>query len=175
MPKQRPEAVANQFLRRAGKAGLTQLQLQKLVYIAHGWTLAFSDQPLTSIEPEAWRRGPVYPDLRHKISHVGSGPITDQIHENDANPFAVLAYENRGPVIVGQFNEIETRIIDLVWGRYGHLHGFTLSDLTHEKGGPWHTTYYGRGRNAAISNDVTYRYYFDLATRLTNEQAAAAS
>ena len=47
MPNHRPEAVANRFLELAGDEGLTQLQIQKLVYIAHGWTLALYDQPLT--------------------------------------------------------------------------------------------------------------------------------
>ena len=77
MSYQRPEAVANEFLKRAGrgKADLTQMQIQKLVYIAHGWTLAIYDKPLTSIEPEAWDRGPVYPGLREKTTHAGSREI----------------------------------------------------------------------------------------------------
>ncbi len=136
MPNQRPEAVANEFLRRAGDQGLTQLQLQKLVYMAHGWTLAYSGLPLTASESEAWDRGPVYPELRNKVNHVGSKPIVGVVHENDGNPFAVLASENRGPIIAGNFQQIEMQIIDLVWGRYGHLHGFTLSDLTHQAGTP---------------------------------------
>lgn len=174
MPNQRPEAVANEFLRKAGERGLTQLQLQKLVYIAHGWTLAYSGQPLTASEPEAWDRGPVYPELRNKISHVGSSPITGAVHENDGNPFAVLASEDRGPVISGNFDRIENQIIDLVWGRYGHLHGFTLSDLTHEAGTPWHKAYYTRGRNSAISNSEIHRHYYDMAEKLAKEQAAAS-
>ena len=170
MPNQRPEAVANEFLRRAGNNGLTQLQIQKLVYISHGWTLAYTENPLTANEPEAWERGPVYPELRNKISHVGSRPVVDLIHENDGNPFAVLGSEPRGPIIEGNFNDTENSIIDLVWGRYGHLHGFTLSDLTHEDGTPWHYTFYTRGRNAAISNEVIHKYYYDLAVQLTEEQ-----
>jgi len=173
MPCQRPEAVANEFLHRAGDAGLTQMQLQKLVYIAHGWTLAYSGNPLTASEPEAWDRGPVYPEIRDKISHVGSRTVVGAIHENDDNPFAVLASEDRGSVITGKFDDDERRIINLVWGRYGHLHGFTLSDLTHETETPWHNAYHARGRKAAISNVEIQRHYHALATRLAAEQAAA--
>ena len=174
MPNQRPEAVANEFLKRAADHGLTQLQLQKLVYISHGWALAYRGMPLTASEPEAWDRGPVYPELRNKINHVGSRSVTSQIHENDGNPFAVLASEKRGDVITGNFDQIETQIIDLVWGRYGHLHGFTLSDLTHEPGTPWYNAYYTRGRNSAISNEEIQKHYSELAIRLSAEQAAAS-
>ncbi len=35
----------------------------KLVYIAHGWTLALLDRPLIMSTIEAWRYGPVIPVL----------------------------------------------------------------------------------------------------------------
>lgn len=171
MPNYRPEAIANRFLDLAGEQGLTQLQIQKLVYIAHGWNLAVSGEPLTSVEPEAWDRGPVYRDLRNKISHIGSKRLTRKIHENDDNPFAVFASENRGREIVANLNNTEEKIVSLVWNRYGHLHGFTLSDLTHEPDTPWHEVYHSRGRNAAIPNTVIERHYSDLAERLQAETA----
>ncbi len=165
MPRHRPEAVANEFLRRAGKAGLTQMQLQKLVYIAHGWTLALTNEPLAAIEPEAWERGPVYPHLRDKISHTGSKPIRDIIRENDDNPFAALGTADRGEEIKSEFGSGETAIIDHVWKRYGHLHGFSLSDLTHAEGTPWHKAYHGRGRKSPILNgDIKDHYFGGLYT-----------
>jgi uncharacterized phage-associated protein len=169
MPNYRPEALANRFLELAGSQGLTQLQIQKLVYIAHGWTLAITGEPLTSTEPEAWDRGPVYRDLRSKISHIGSNRLTRRIHENDDNPFAVFASENRGREITANLNETEEEIISLVWNRYGHLHGFTLSDLTHEPNTPWHNVYHRRGRNAAISNDEIEEHYSALAKSLQED------
>ena len=175
MPNQRSEAVANRFLSLAGDRGLTQLQLQKLVYIAHGWTLAYCGEPLTASEPEAWDRGPVYRELREKISHAGSKPVTRKIHENDANPFAIFASENRGAEIVGRFNQIEDQIINLVWGRYGHLRGFTLSDLTHQPDTPWHNTYHRRGKNAPISNAEIEAHYSDLAQELEAQRQAVAN
>lgn len=174
MPNQRPEAVANEFIGLAGDRGLTQLQLQKLVYMAHGWTLAYCGLPLTASEPEAWDRGPVYPELREKVSHAGSKPIARKIHANDGNPFAIFASENRGDEIAGTFQPIEKQIINLVWGRYGHLHGFTLSDLTHQPDTPWHNAYYNRGRNSAITNAEIEAHYSELARTLeANRQATA--
>jgi len=170
MPRHRPEAVANEFLQRAGKAGLTQMQIQKLVYIAHGWTLALTDEPLTAIEPEAWDRGPVYPELRDKISHVGSKPLRETIHENDENPFAVLGSAPRGAAIRSEFNSDETTIIDRVWKRYGNLHGFRLSDLTHAQDTPWRKTYSERGRNAPIANEDTKSHYVGLAKAIVQRR-----
>jgi uncharacterized phage-associated protein len=42
MPAYRVEAIANEFVKRAQAEGraLTNMQLQKLPYIAHGWGLA---------------------------------------------------------------------------------------------------------------------------------------
>ena len=169
MPNHRPEAIANRFLARSGGRGLTQLQIQKLVYIAHGWTLALCGEPLTANEPEAWDRGPVYPCIREKISHIGSHALKDRIHENDDNPFAVLGNEDRGREITANINESEEEIIRLVWERYGHLHGFILSDLTHEPKTPWFETYHRRGRNAPIPNALIERYYTELANRLQGQ------
>ena len=164
MPHQRPEAIANEFLDYAGPAGLTQIQLQKLVYIAHGWTLALTGGPLTSYEPEAWDRGPVYRGMRKRINYAGSEPITQKIREKDHDPFAVLKGRNRdrGPVIEGRFTEDEKNILRLIWDRYGSLHGFTLSDLTHAAGTPWDMAYHERGRDSVISNASTRAHYVGL-------------
>ena len=73
MPNHRPEGIANAFLKKAKQSeiGVTQMKLQKLVYIAHGWTLALSAKPLVNQEPEAWDRGPVFPELRDHVKKLG--------------------------------------------------------------------------------------------------------
>ena len=40
---------------------LSILQLVKLVYLAHGWSLGFDRGPLINATAEAWERGPVIP------------------------------------------------------------------------------------------------------------------
>ncbi|HQS97664.1 MAG TPA: DUF4065 domain-containing protein, partial [Novosphingobium sp.] len=72
----RSVAIANEFLRKAGAVGLTQMQLQKLVYFSHGWALGLTEQPLTTDGPEAWAYGPVYPDLYDHTKFFGRGSIT---------------------------------------------------------------------------------------------------
>lgn len=164
MPNHRPEAIANEFLRRS--SGLTQMQLQKLVYIAHGWNLAVNGDALVDREPEAWDRGPVFPDLREHIKSAGSRPIDGLIHENDDNPFAFFGHEGRGRAFEASLTDRERAVIDQVFNRYGRMGAFRLSDLTHMRNTPWHKTYYGEaGRNARISNDLIREHYLELGRR----------
>src|SRR5436309_2096397 len=74
----RPMALANNLIRRFGyQRGITHMKLQKLVYYAHGWWLAyrFPEQLLTE-RPEVWRHGPVFPSMYMALRGFGNRPIT---------------------------------------------------------------------------------------------------
>lgn len=151
MPNHRPEAVANRFLDLAGDKGLTQLQIQKLTYIAHGWTLTLTDQPLIRELPQAWDRGPVYKSLWSKLAYAGSHAINKPL-------------EGNGLIITAKITADEESIIKQVWDVYGSLSGFRLSHLTHKADSAWHQTYYTEnGRNKQISDRLTKEHYKKLA------------
>ena len=64
------KAVANSFLdiAEAGNVNdISPMKLQKLVYYAHAWHLAFLGQPLIREEVQAWKFGPVIPDVYFNI------------------------------------------------------------------------------------------------------------
>ena len=44
------KAIANYFLKDHRKEGITPLKIQKLVYIAYGWYLAYHQHPLINDE-----------------------------------------------------------------------------------------------------------------------------
>src|ERR1700676_3931940 len=73
-------AVANWFLARAAADGksLDPMKLQKLIYFAHGWSLALTDIPLIEEHPEAWDYGPVIPSVYHEFKLFGRKPITER-------------------------------------------------------------------------------------------------
>jgi uncharacterized phage-associated protein len=61
-------SVARYIIRRSNISGepITNLKLQKLLYYAQGWSLAFFSKRLFAEDFEAWIRGPVVPSIyRH--------------------------------------------------------------------------------------------------------------
>jgi len=136
-----PAAVANEFLDRSSKSGLllTPMQLLKLVYISHGWTLAVTGKPLIREPVQAWKFGPVIPSLFHEFKVFGGNPIQRLAH------YAELAdCDETGEselVVSAPFlpksDENSIKLIDWVWKVYGSKEGWELSRMTHEKGTPW--------------------------------------
>ena len=80
-------AVASYFVELADERGagpFTPMQLLKLTYIAHGYSLGLQSTPLIENKVEAWKFGPVIPDLYHSIkeflSHSWPRPCLTQHH-----------------------------------------------------------------------------------------------
>lgn len=158
-------AIANEFLRKPGAVGrLTQMQLLKLAYIAHGWNLAVNGQPLLAEPVRAWDYGPVVPDLYDHIKFYGTTPITRQITNADSEAFRFFGNKNQeGVPYEAALSPAEHDVIDRVWNRYGGYSGYKLSDLTHKPGTPWFQTYFGEGKNAIIPDDRIRTHYVELA------------
>lgn len=124
-----PLALANCFIRRAGPVGLTHMKLQKLVYCAHGWWLAYNPNTLFVTErPEVWQHGPVFPSLYSRLSGFGG---TEIYQMQSAGPFG-------GIPVVDDADHASHSFLDFVWGRYGAYTAFELSDMTHRPGTPWY-------------------------------------
>ena len=162
MPNHEPAAIANEFIKKTNGNGLTQMQLQKLVYIAHGWNLAVFDEALVDSRLEAWERGPVYPILRGQIAHAGIHPVQSLIHEKDDDATSFFIKKDRGQVISCSLNSNEKELIEWVFKHYGSLTGIALSNLTHQQGTPWHKVYSTVGRNAKIEDSLIKSYYIKL-------------
>jgi uncharacterized phage-associated protein len=113
--------VANYFLQLGQSQGapISPLKMQKLVYLAHGWNLALRGQPLISNSIQAWRYGPVVPELYQ-----------------DFKKYRASGIEEAAPV-QGSLDDDSKALIAAVWNRYGHYSGIQLSTLTHEKGYAW--------------------------------------
>src|SRR5690554_7840210 len=73
--------VADTILKIAKSRGqsLTPMQLVKLTYIAHGWSLGLRGIDLFRNRVEAWQYGPVIPDLYHATKTYGRNPIPLQV------------------------------------------------------------------------------------------------
>lgn len=154
-------AVANEFIRLAREEGriLTNMRLQKLPYIAQGWSLALRNgQPLIEQPVEAWFYGPVYRRLYNSLAQYGSGPVSDYIHENDGNPFRVI--DGRGGKVKSNFTNDDLALIQAVWNNYRDYGAYQLSALTRRRDVEWPQV--TKNVNYYITNENIKEYYCNL-------------
>ena len=142
-------AIADEFLRIA--KGLDQvmspMKLTKLIYIAHGWFLAIHDQRLIRNRIEAWKYGPVIPDLYHATKSFGSNDIPlDRIGRSEESS------------VDSDIRKFLERVYDV----YGHLTAIQLSNLTHRKGTPWEQVFKPEFLGIEITNKLIKDYYKGL-------------
>lgn len=156
-------AVANEFLDRGHREArsLTHMQLQKLVYLAHGWNLAILAQPLIEEHVEAWEFGPVVRNLYDALRDYGRRPITRLIRWGDDTPFP----SDDGAPAREPIAPEEKRLIDRVWELYGGFEAFKLSALTHADDSPWSAVYAKGKKNGVIANESIRQYFAHLITR----------
>ncbi|MER9658557.1 type II toxin-antitoxin system antitoxin SocA domain-containing protein [Mesorhizobium sp. M0159] len=144
-------AIANEILKRAWKRDLkiTKMHLIKLVFLVHGWSLAFFDEPLVDGQPQVWKLGPVYPKLYNALSGYTSQPVNKLLTDE----FMELPYAADDLALPAK------RLITNVVDSYGKMHAFSLSDLTHKDGSPWATTLEDSGNYASIPEATMKEYY----------------
>ena len=144
--------VGKYFVDKANKNGstdMTALKLQKMVYIAHGWMLGIHGEPLVSEDVEAWRYGPVIPELYREIKHFGRSHIQSLDEKYKA-----------------EFSDKEEKIMDKTYEVYSQYSGPQLVTLTHKKETPWYEVAKGGkrvGRGTEIPNEKIKGYYRSFA------------
>jgi len=143
-------SVANEFLKVAASNGrvLTNMQLQKLVYIAHGYSLAILDKPLIRQRVEAWRYGPVIEVLYHAFRQYGSSVVK--------RPVNIIPEE--------ELSETDHALVSSVESAYSQFSGPQLSTMTHREGTPWREVYDPGAsfHNDTISDPLIKKHYVAL-------------
>ncbi|NUB44909.1 SocA family protein [Fertoebacter nigrum] len=141
--------IADQILRIAKGKGqmLTPLQLMKLVYIAHGWSFPLRGSDLFENRIEAWKYGPVIPDLYHATKRFGREQIGFDFVGSPDEP--VVDAQTKG-------------FLENVFNAYGHMSGIALSSLTHQSGTPWQQVYQEGVYNKAIPDQLIKQHYDEL-------------
>lgn len=169
------KAVANFFLDRSEeeKTTLSPMKLQKLVYFAHGWYLAFKKNPLIHEPVEAWMWGPVIPSLYHEFKDFGNAPITRHATELDIDQKTNMEVRFVVPEIPSDDSEearFSRALIVRVWDVYKNFVASQLSNMTHEPGTPWRQVFdhYARlgmsiPKHVPIPNESIRTYFFSLA------------
>lgn len=147
--KYNSRTVANSFLTLASQEEkvLTHMQVQKLSFLAHGWGLAF-DNHLINDEVQAWRYGPVFPQMYSAFQRFGHRPI----------PSLFFLPDGTAPLIQ---DDDDLELLEAVLNGYGHFSGPELSTLTHRPNSPWDQTYED-GKNVVIPDRIIKRYFSEL-------------
>lgn len=167
MPGWSPE-IANEFIRLASADGRTldQLQLQALVYIAHGWRLALSGQPLSGDRPEAMEFGPTYRRLSDVLARYGREKVTSEILVGEVFPEALPA--DRSP-IRANLDHSETALIADIYHNYGALESWQLSALTRKGDTPWKRVFAdGAGTGCDIPHEIIRAQFVELLRQSAN-------
>jgi uncharacterized phage-associated protein len=142
------KAIANVFYKLARSEGkyLTNMQLQKLVYIAHGFNLAVLGEPLFSDSVHAWEYGPVIPSLYEELKSYGAEEVKRRL------------LTKTPPV---KPDDPEMKVIRAVWNSYGRYSGLQLSAITHVEGTPWSEIWKTKPFGV-IPNELIAQHYREL-------------
>src|SRR5258707_12207087 len=136
-------AIANLFLGFGSRdsSPISPLKMQKLAYLAHGWSLVIRGVGLVGNDFEAWPYGPVVPELYGALSKYGAAAISTP----------VAGFEQ-------QIDEASKLFADSIWKHYRQFTGVQLSALTHESGYAWDLTIKNASpfslRRPIISNEL---------------------
>lgn len=146
------DRAADYIIARLAEAGggLTVLKLQKLLYYAQAWHLAFRNAPLFRGGFQAWIHGPVNRDIYDRFK--GSKMLYSGISERDVTPSFTadsVPFEDRAH-------------IDSVLEVYAAFSGTELEVMTHQEE-PWMTARGGlrdtERCEALIDESLMQRYY----------------
>lgn len=131
---------------------LSPLELIKLTYLAHGWSLALRGEPLVLDDLQAWQYGPVFPQLYQSLKTFRANPV-DHVPQSlaERNAVCVLSDEDQS-------------LIKSVYSAYKKFNGVQLSSLTHQPNTPWDQAW-SEGRNSKIRNDVIKSHFDELKNR----------
>jgi len=136
--------VSNHLVEIAGAKDntLTPMQVLKLVYIAHGYSLGARGTPLIPNRIEAWKFGPVIPTLYHAVKHWRDKPV---------GRIVVTGLED--------FGQGDEDLIQNIYDAYDDYDGVSLSNLTHQVGTPWYEVYEAGRSGITIPDDLIQHHY----------------
>ena len=119
------------------RSSLTPLKLQKILYLAQGWSFVWDDKPLFEEEFEAWQYGPVNTAVYSQFRKYGRDEIP----------------RVEGSSCLEDQDAIDT--LNAVWREYAGYSAFELVELTHSQT-PWKNADY---LNQVISTEDIKSYF----------------
>lgn len=126
---------------------LTNLKLQKLLYLAHMVSLGRKGQPLVNEFFAAWMYGPVLPSVYDRVKVFGAGIVDDRFY-NDV----VLPKEDEN-----------YQLLQEIYNFFGQKNGWELVKITHLPKGAWSKNYTPSYKAIIPNNDILAEYNAKIA------------
>lgn len=104
------------YLAKKEKRELTHLKLQKILYFAQGYYLSWKNEPLCYNSLEAWRFGPVFPDLYYEMRAHSSVDL------------CTTSFGGHKPVSIDTETE---SFLEWIWNNFKSWSASDLVTLTH--------------------------------------------
>ena len=118
---------------------ISNLKLQKLLYLAQGFNLAIYGKVLFPEPIEAWAHGPVVPKIYHEFKH----------YKNDAIPIQKLN--------LSLISKKTKGLLDEIWEIFGQFSAWKLRDISHE-----HNTWKSTTQGCEINVQAMQQYFKTL-------------
>lgn len=123
---------------------LSKTQLQKLLFIFYGVSLAKDKKPFSDDTPKAWPYGPVFPRVYKRYRET----IPTELLESEKSAFM-------------QDLDLLKSAVNVV-DNYVHHSAYTLSDWSHRPGSPWSETIAEASTwNAEIDENLIIKFFRD--------------
>lgn len=119
------------------------MKLTKLTYIAFGWYAGMHGKKLFRSRIEAWRYGPVMPDLYYATRKYGRNSIPDDL------------IPDRESLDDPEIRDFLEEVVD----KYGRTSAIQLSHITHLPDSPWREVYDREGSGKEIPFELIRRHY----------------
>lgn len=116
---------------------LTPLKLQKILYLAQGWSYVWDNHAAFPDDFEAWQYGPVNEKVYEEFKRYGRSEIP----------------EREGIGFLRDFEVTET--LTAIWDEYGKKTAYDLVELTHQQK-PWRDAY---SQGTKITNNSIKKYF----------------
>lgn len=124
---------------------LSNLEMQKIAYIAEMLHLGRRNSPLIYEDWQAWDYGPVQPELYHKAKVYGTSPVRDIFHAPPLSP------ESSGyKAIVDAYDLMK------------NMNPGRMVAVTHRPGGAWANSYRAGRKGVTIPKSEIEREYGTL-------------
>jgi uncharacterized phage-associated protein len=122
---------------------ITNLKLQKILYLAYRDYYGENDKPLIAGEFEAWKYGPVISALYDHVKMFGDKPIINRFYNIEEH---------------NDDSTEEMASLSKAWQKYGSMEGWELVQMTHTPEGAWSKNY-NPDQNCTIPNkDIKEEY-----------------